>query len=320
MPDPLLTTEDVATLLRVHPKHVYRLLRRGLPGHRMGGGWRFSPDEVLAWVERGGMSPAAVSSAAGAGAGGPGNVGGGGLGGGNLGGGNLGGGPAPDSAPAFVAANGDVAVEVLLAHVNAAPPLLGFVPADRDAALALLAAGHVLAAGCHAGSPPSHLAGARLARIHLVTRAVGLAVRPGAAVPALAALGAVRLAARPASAGVRAHLDAALHAAGLDAAAILAGAEPCASHRDAVLAVLRGDADVALATHAWAARAGLTFQPLATEAYGLVVRAADLGDPRVVRLCEVAQRPAYRRALAMVLGYDATGAGDIRYDTGPAAT
>ena len=119
---------------------------------------------------------------------------------------------------------------------------------------------------------------------------------------------------------MRAHLDAALHAAGLDAAAILAGAEPCASHRDAVLAVLRGDADVALATHAWAARAGLTFQPLATEAYGLVVRAADLGDPRVVRLCEVAQRPAYRRALAMVLGYDATGAGDIRYDTGPAAT
>lgn len=297
--EPLLTTEDVAALLQVHPKHVYRLLRRGLPGHRMGGEWRFARDEVLRWVERReGGSPVvaegeeAVEREA-----------------------------AVVSAPSLVAANGDVAVEVLLAHVNAAaPPLLGFVQADRDAAMALLAAGHVLAAGCHAMGPPSHLAGARLARIHLVTRTIGLAggamstsgtaARPGA----LADLGALRLAIRPATAGVRGHLDAALASAGLDPAAVLAGATAYDSHRDALLAVVRGEADVALATAAWAARVGLPFRPLTTEAYGLVVRASDLGDPRVVRLCEVAQRAAYRAALATVPGYDAAGAGDIRYD------
>jgi putative molybdopterin biosynthesis protein len=303
--EPLLTTEDVAALLQVHPKHVYRLLRRGLPGHRMGGEWRFARDEVLRWVERraiaapvegedAGEVPAATAGVVAAG-------------------------PVVATAPSLVAANGDVAVEVLLAQVNAeAPPLLGFVQADRDAAMALLAAGHVLAAGCHAMGPPSHLAGARLARIHLVTRTIGLAGRGPDGSRSLADLATVRLAVRPSTAGVRAHLDAALTAAGLDPAAFLAGAAPYDSHRDALLAVVRGEADVALTTEAWAARVGLPFHALTTEAYGLVVRAAELGDPRVVRLCEVAQRASYRSALATVRGYDATGAGDIRYD-GPAA-
>src|SRR4029077_4565312 len=47
--DTLITTSDVARLLRVHPKHVYRLLRVGLPAHRVGGEWRFLTAAVLAW-------------------------------------------------------------------------------------------------------------------------------------------------------------------------------------------------------------------------------------------------------------------------------
>jgi excisionase family DNA binding protein len=47
----LLTSPECAELLRVHPKHLYRLLRQGLPGHRVGRGhWRFDRDEVLAWM------------------------------------------------------------------------------------------------------------------------------------------------------------------------------------------------------------------------------------------------------------------------------
>jgi putative molybdopterin biosynthesis protein len=48
-----LTTNEVAAVLRVHPKHVYRLLRQGLPARRVGGQWRFSTDEVLAWAAQG---------------------------------------------------------------------------------------------------------------------------------------------------------------------------------------------------------------------------------------------------------------------------
>ena len=281
--DSLLNTVDVAALLSVHPKHVYRLLRRGLPGHRMGGEWRFSSEEVLRWVESGGMKPRAVAAE-----------------------------PVAVGEPGLVAANGDVAVECLLARVNTlAPPLLGFVQADRDTAMALLRAGRVLAAGCHAKGPPSHLDGARLARIHLVQRAVGLVVRSGAAVPALADLPRLRVASRPATAGIRAHLDDALARDGV----VPAPSTVYNSHRDAVLAVVRGEADVALTTQAWAWRFGLPFGLLATEAYGLVVCAVDLGDPRVIRICEVAQSPRYRDELAAIPGYDARGAGDIRYDS-----
>jgi excisionase family DNA binding protein len=49
-PDALLTTKDVAALLRVHPKHVYRLMRGGLPAHRVGGEWRYVTSEVLQWA------------------------------------------------------------------------------------------------------------------------------------------------------------------------------------------------------------------------------------------------------------------------------
>ena len=44
------------------------------------------------------------------------------------------------------------------------------------------------------------------------------------------------------------------------------------------------------------------------------MRARDLGDPRVVRLCEVAQSPRFRAAVEAIPGYDAAGAGDVRYD------
>ena len=51
----LLTTSEVADFLRVHPKHVYRLLKKGLPARRVGAEWRFDRDDVLVWS--GGKAP-----------------------------------------------------------------------------------------------------------------------------------------------------------------------------------------------------------------------------------------------------------------------
>ena len=248
--EPLLTTAEVAALLQIHPKQVYRLLRRGLPGRRLGGEWRFLRREVLAWMGQAGREEVAaevepeaeraeVTSTGGAGG----------------------------AAPPFLAANGDVAVEFLLALVNDAAPILGFVQSDRERALRLLERGRVLAAGCHGQGPPARLGSVRLARIHLVEREVGL-VAVGE-VPALARLGQLRFATRPASAGIVVHLDAAIRHERLDARKVLAGARPLESHREVVCAVLRGEADVGLATRSWAARLGLGFRALATEGYGL---------------------------------------------------
>jgi excisionase family DNA binding protein len=291
-PDPadaLLTTAEVAAVLRVHPKHVYRLLKRGLPARRVGSEWRFSRGEVLAW-SGGTVAGAAPRPPAAAEAGG-------------------------EAPPSLVAANGDLAVLALLRlAAEAGPPLLGLLQADMRGAADLLRRGAVLAAGAHAGGFPGHVGEERVARLHLVEREVGLLHRRGEKAPRLADLPRLRLASRPPTAGVRAHLDQALRKAGLDPARVHRKALELPSHLEVVLAVAAGRADVGLGSRAWGERAGLGFQPLASEAYGLIVRARDLGDPRVVRLCEVAQGRRFREEVAAIPGYDPAGAGDIRYD------
>ncbi len=288
MPDQLLTTGEVAELLRVHPKQVYRLLKRGLPGRRVGSEWRFSHDDVLAWS---GGKPVAVATQ------------------------ELHAQEGTDVAPALVAANGDVVVQALLRMAGATgPPLLGFVQADMGTAVDLLRRRAVLAAGAHAGSFPGHVGEERVARLHLVRREIGL-VYPKAGKPIrLKDLARTRLASRPPSAGVRRYLDEAVRVAGLDPAAVHRKAIALGLHLEVVIAVAAGRADVGLASRAWGESAGLAFLPLATDAYGLIVKARDLGDARVVRLCEVAQGKEFRSEVGSIPGYDTTGAGDIRYD------
>jgi excisionase family DNA binding protein len=291
MPDQLLTTVEVAEVLRVHPKHVYRLLKKGLPARRVGSEWRFSRDDVLAWS--GGKAVVAPANASAPPA------------------------PAPapaGAAPSLVATNGDVAVLSLLALSAArGPPLLGFVQADTAEAAELLRQRAVLAAGAHAGGFPSHVGDERVARLHLVSREIGLVHRRGRGLR-LGELAKLRLASRPASAGVRGYLDDALRAERLDPAKVHRRALLLRSPVEVVIAVAAGRADAGLCSRAWGERAGRAFQPLATEAYGLIVKARDLGDARVVRLCEVAQSEAFRGEVGAVAGYDVSGAGDIRYD------
>jgi excisionase family DNA binding protein len=287
MTDRMLTTEEVAELLRVHPKQVYRLLRKGLPARRVGAEWRFDRAEVLRWSGAPPVPPVPEPGRAAAVAG---------------------------ATPSIVAANGDLAVLTLLRLLAArGPPLLGLVQTDMTRGLALLEVGAVLASGAHAGGFPTHVGGERLARVHLVRREVGLAAPAGAPVPALSSLSRLRFASRPAGAGIREHLDAALRAARLKPGAIHRRARVLDSHLDVVAAVAAGHADAGLASRGWAERLGLSFRAIATEAYGLLVKARDLGDPRVVRLCEVAQGRVFREA-ARAAGYDAAESGEIRYD------
>ena len=53
MPEPFLTTRDVADLLKVSEKTVRRLQRRGdLPSFRVGSQVRFRRSDIEAWVDR----------------------------------------------------------------------------------------------------------------------------------------------------------------------------------------------------------------------------------------------------------------------------
>lgn len=288
MAERMLTTDEVAELLRVHPKHVYRLLKKGLPARRVGSEWRFDRTDVLRWSGASVAIPAELERAQTVASGG---------------------------APSVIAANGDVAVLTLLRLLaDRGPPLLGLVQTDMARGRALLEAGAVLATGAHAGAFPTHVGGERLARVHLVRREVGLVAPAGKPVPHLAALSKLRFASRPESAGIREHLDAALRAARLKPESIHRRSQLHESHLEVVAAVAAGRADVGVASRGWAARLGLSFRAIATEAYGLLVKARDLGDARVVRLCEVAQGAGFRDAVSAVPGYDAAGSGEIRYD------
>ncbi len=52
----ILTASQVAEMLQVHLRTVYKLVRRGLiPGRKFGGGWRFSRDEIMKMISNGRM-------------------------------------------------------------------------------------------------------------------------------------------------------------------------------------------------------------------------------------------------------------------------
>jgi putative molybdopterin biosynthesis protein len=288
----LLTTREVASLLQVHPKHVYRLLKRGLPAHRVGDEWRFDADEVRRYCRVRGEA-ASVSREQ----------------------------PAAAPTPPLLAANGDLAMLLLLDEARKrGGPLLGHVQADHATGLALLRQSAVMLTGCHGASIPPEMAGRGLARVHVAEREIGLAHRRGLRLRSASGIVGRRLAYRPSTAGVRAHLDRALGSAGVELERAYAQATHYDSHRDVVMALVREDDEVGLVSRAWATRAGLGFLPLASEAYGLVLRASDLGDPRVVALCEIAQSGAYRTKLRRDFGYEARRAGEIRIGAPAPAT
>jgi excisionase family DNA binding protein len=50
--DVVLTLEDVAQFLHVHPSTVYRLLKnRSIPAFKVGSDWRFNQDSIERWIK-----------------------------------------------------------------------------------------------------------------------------------------------------------------------------------------------------------------------------------------------------------------------------
>jgi excisionase family DNA binding protein len=54
----IMTPSEVAALLKIHLKTVYKLAEKGvIPGNRIGRSWRFSRGDVLELVSTKSMSP-----------------------------------------------------------------------------------------------------------------------------------------------------------------------------------------------------------------------------------------------------------------------
>ena len=49
----VMTLEDVAQFLHVHPSTVYRLLRtHKIPAFKMGSDWRFNQESIERWIKK----------------------------------------------------------------------------------------------------------------------------------------------------------------------------------------------------------------------------------------------------------------------------
>jgi excisionase family DNA binding protein len=47
----ILTASQVAELLQMHPRTVYKLVKQGsIPGRKCGGGWRFRRSEIMTMI------------------------------------------------------------------------------------------------------------------------------------------------------------------------------------------------------------------------------------------------------------------------------
>jgi molybdate-binding protein len=116
---------------------------------------------------------------------------------------------------------------------------------------------------------------------------------------------------REKGAGSRELLDRLLHEAGI-ATDKLNGYERIAyGHLPAALAVSIGDADCCIATRSAARAFGLSFVPLATERYDLVMRRQFSGLPAVEVVLDTLNRAAIRRKLEILAGYDTRHTGEV---------
>jgi len=56
--DEILTVEEVAALLKIHPKTVYKFLKANeLQGHRFGRIWRLKKSDIMKLLEKSNASP-----------------------------------------------------------------------------------------------------------------------------------------------------------------------------------------------------------------------------------------------------------------------
>ena len=62
--EPEMTVRDIATVLNVDEKTIYRMAQKGdLPGFKVSGSWRFQRPDLIAWIDAQKQGVKAIRSA-----------------------------------------------------------------------------------------------------------------------------------------------------------------------------------------------------------------------------------------------------------------
>lgn len=208
----------------------------------------------------------------------------------------------------------DPAVSVLAEHLRRSAGVeLIAVPSSSQKALQQLDEGLVHLAGTHLSKNASRIpANCRVFTFAEWEEGFVVATGNPLAIRSFEDLGkpGVRIVNRERGAGSRALMDAGLAEAGIKHDAIEGFENIAAGHLAAAWAVNKGEADCCLAPRVAARVFGLSFVPLLSERYELVIPEQRLEIPAVQALLDVLQRSAFQRELQALGGYDITSTGE----------
>lgn len=124
----------------------------------------------------------------------------------------------------------------------------------------------------------------------------------------------VRVARRQQDAGAGILFNHLVRQAGIDADALTLIERPSLNEDDLALEVRDGRADCGLAVEAAARRHGLDFIPLATERFDLAMRRRDYFEPAIQHLLTFSHSKTFRDRTASYSGYDVSACGSIRHN------
>lgn len=232
--------------------------------------------------------------------------------------------PAQEYEKRLLMAGCDPGISVLARHLGLQGVNLVAAHGNSTKALELLHKGSVHVAGCHIrdeGTKESNLTAiGRLFRkqdIAVVSLALweeGLVVANGNPkhIQSIADLERpdVRIVNRERGAGSRLLLDAQLRKLGISHGSLRGYEELATGHLQAARRVEAGEADCCIAVSSVARVLGLSFVPLLSERYDLVVHRRHLRLPQVQALFNTLALAAYRRELENLGGYDTSVAGN----------
>jgi excisionase family DNA binding protein len=283
----LLTTREVAGLLRIKERKVYDLVAAGaIPHVRVTGKLLFPRALLDAWLLRHSEAH-----------------------------------EAPRAWPDIVAGSHDPLLDWALRESGAG--LATFFDGSLDG-LERVARGDAIAAGLHLVEGPSwnvghvqrRLAGEPVVLLEWARREQGLILPPGnpAGIRAVRDLAGRRLIPRQREAGSFLLLQELLVAEGLALDALDLVTPPARTHADVALAIADGKAEVGLGLAAMARQFRLGFVPLARERYDLLVRRRAWFEPPLQRLWAFCRTAAFAAKARELGGYDVEGSGSVQYN------
>jgi excisionase family DNA binding protein len=298
-----LTVAEAARYLRLNPRSVYLLAQRGgIPASRVTGKWLFPAHLLDEWIEasarqRGGDRPV------------PGRR------------------PTLPPGSLFLAGSDDPALELLTdaLHGEAGAPVLFTAALGSIGGLQALASGRADMACAHLVDPASgeynlsqvsrYMPGRPAVVVNLFHRELGLVVWTGnpRKLQTIGDLGrrGLRFVNRQPGSGTRAFTDDALAAAGVETGAVLGYRDEVSTHWAVGLRVLRGEADVGVASRAVATVLSLGFVPLTRERFDLVIPKDTFFRPPIQAVLEAIRSERFRRGLERLGGYDWTQTGRV---------